>query len=73
VIPPVEAQAMLAAFLMIQRIRLVHQASFDAVLHDDSANRVDPKSLNELDRRTLKEAFKICRDLQSRLAMDYHL
>jgi CBS domain-containing protein len=40
---------------------------------DDGANRIDPRKLNELDRRTLKEAFRICRDLQSRLAMDYNL
>jgi CBS domain-containing protein len=64
---------MLAAFLMIQRIRLAHQASFDSFPPGDGANRIDPKRLNELDRRTLKEAFRISRDLQSRLAMDYHL
>ena len=37
------------------------------------ANRIDPGRLNELDRRTLKEAFRILRELQSRLAMDYQL
>jgi CBS domain-containing protein len=37
------------------------------------ANRIDPGSLHELDRRTLREAFRLARDLQSRLAMDYHL
>jgi CBS domain-containing protein len=64
---------MLAAFQHIQRIRLTHQAALDAFPANDGANRIDPKQLNELDRRTLKEAFRISRDLQSRLAMDYHL
>lgn len=73
VLPIAESQAVLAAFFMIQRIRLEHQASLETIPADDRANRIDPKSLNELDRRTLKEAFKISRDLQSRLAMDYHL
>ena len=35
---------------------------------DDAVTR-----LNELDRRTLKEAFRIARELQSRLALDYQL
>ncbi len=73
VLPAAEAQAVLAAFLMVQRIRLAHQATFESFPADDGANRIDPKQLNELDRRTLKEAFKISRGLQSRLAMDYHL
>jgi CBS domain-containing protein len=73
VLPAAEAEAMLAAFLMIQRIRLAHQATLDTFAANDGANRIDPKQLNELDRRTLKEAFRIARDLQSRLAMDYQL
>lgn len=73
VLPQPEAESMLAAFFHIQRIRLAHQAAVDALGADDNANRIDPKALNELDRRTLKEAFRIARDLQSRLAMDYHL
>lgn len=73
VLPAAEAEGMLAAFFLIQRIRLEHQARLEAFPADDGANRIDPKRLNELDRRTLKEAFKLARDLQSRLAMDYHL
>mgnify|MGYP001276660004 CR=1 FL=1 len=71
-LPAEEARAMLAAFLLIQRIRLQHQAT-QPVLDGDLPNRIDPKQLNELDRRALKEAFKLSRDLQSRLAMDYQL
>ena len=73
ILPAGEVESMLAAFLTIQRIRLAHQATLDAFPADDGANRIDPRRLNELDRRTLKEAFKIARDLQSRLAMDYQL
>jgi CBS domain-containing protein len=73
VLPVAEMESMLAAFLLIQRIRLAHQATLEILPGDDGANRIDPKHLNKLDRRTLKEAFKISRDLQSRLAMDYHL
>jgi CBS domain-containing protein len=73
VLPANEAEAMLAAFYLIQRIRLAHQATFETFPADDTANRIDPKKLNELDRRSLKEAFRIARDLQARLAMDYHL
>ena len=73
VLPAAEGESMLAAFLTIQRIRLAHQATLEAFPADDGANRIDPRRLNELDRRTLKEAFKLSRDLQSRLAMDYQL
>jgi len=73
VLPEAEARAMLAAFLLLQRIRLEHQAGLDSLVNDDRPNRIDPAKLNELDRRSMKEAFKLLRDLQSRLAMDYQL
>jgi CBS domain-containing protein len=70
--PDNEAQAAVASFFFIQGIRLRHQAALES-LTDDSANRIEPERLNELDRRTLKDAFRIARELQSRLALDYHL
>jgi CBS domain-containing protein len=73
---PGEAEAMSAAFFFLQQVRLRHQAQFAESLAEqpqDTANRIDPSSLHELDRRTLREAFRLARDLQSRLAMDYHL
>jgi CBS domain-containing protein len=72
VLPPHDGEATAAAFLFVQHVRLRHQASVED-LSDDKANRIDPRRLNELDRRTLKEAFRLERDMQSRLAMDYHL
>jgi CBS domain-containing protein len=73
VLPADEARSMLAAFLLLQRIRLEHQAALDQLTSDDRPNRIDPAKLNELDRRSMKEAFKLLRDLQSRLSMDYQL
>ncbi len=75
-LPAGEAEATSAAFFFLQQVRLRHQAQFaESLLQqpEDAANRVDPSRLNELDRRTLREAFRLVRDLQSRLAMDYHL
>jgi CBS domain-containing protein len=72
-LPTDETQSMLAAFFFIQRIRLAHQAGFDSFAAHDEPNRIDPDKLNKLDRRSLKEAFRIARDLQARLAMDYQL
>jgi CBS domain-containing protein len=66
------ATASVAAFFFLQRIRLLHQARLEA-LTPERANRIDPEDLNELDRRTLKAAFRIGRDLQQRLALDYQL
>jgi CBS domain-containing protein len=75
-LPPGEAESLAAAFYFLQQVRLRHQAQLGDALAgqpEDAANRIDPSRLNELDRRTLREAFRLARDLQSRLAMDYHL
>ena len=39
----------------------------------ENANRLDPATLNDFERRGLKEAFRQARKLQQRLALDYHL
>ena len=71
-LPAAEAEAAIAAFSFIQEVRLRHQARQET-LDADTANRIDPAQLNELDRRTLREAFRISRELQSRLQLDYQL
>lgn len=71
-LPRRDAEATVAAFFFIQQVRLRHQAALDN-LTEENANRIDPNRLNELDRRTLKEAFRLERDMQSRLALDYQL
>ncbi len=70
--PKDEAEAVVASFFFIQGVRLRHQAALE-VLSDESANRIETAALNELDRRTLKEAFRIAGEMQSRLALDYQL
>ncbi len=70
--PAAEAEAIVAAFFFIQAIRLRHQAGL-ASLTAETANRIDPTRLNELDRQTLKHAFVVAREMQARLALDYQL
>jgi len=67
-----ETEAIVDAFFAIQRLRLRHQASQD-VLTEETANRIDPDKLNELDRLILKASFRQARKLQQRLALDYQL
>ena len=65
-----EIAAVIDAFFFIQLLRLRHdvlEASADA----PSANRIHPDRLNSLDRRILKEALRVARRAQKRLALDY--
>ena len=39
----------------------------------DGANRVDPRRLNDLDRKILKEALRQARRLQTRVALDFRV
>ena len=67
-----ETAAIVDGFNFIQLLRLRSQhleTEHDAA--DD--NRINPESLNELDRRILKEAFRQARKLQLRLKLDYQL
>ena len=67
-----EVSAIIDGFNFIQLLRLRSQ---HLETEHDSAddNRIDPESLNELDRRILKEAFRQARKLQLRLKLDYQL
>ena len=69
---PEEVSAIIDGFNFIQLLRLRSQ---HLETEHDSAddNRIDPESLNELDRRILKEAFRQARKLQLRLKLDYQL
>jgi CBS domain-containing protein len=58
------------AFIVLLRMR-AHQLQANQGLALD--NHVNPDSLNDLDRRILKEAFRQSRKLQTRLALDYQL
>jgi CBS domain-containing protein len=67
-----EAEAWCDAFSFINLLRMrVHQGQARHGRMLD--NYIDPDSLNELDRRILKEAFRQARKLQARIRLDYQL
>jgi len=67
-----EVAAIIDGFHFIQLLRL--RAQHLETEHDAPGdNRIDPDTLNELDRRILKEAFRQARKLQLRLKLDYQL
>lgn len=57
-------------FIQMLRLRSQHLETEDGTTRD---NRIDPDTLNELDRRILKEAFRQARKLQLRLKLDYQI
>jgi CBS domain-containing protein len=65
-IAPATLDAWIDAFLFIQllRLRIQHEQDQRGVA---LSNRIDPDSLNDLDRRILKEAFRQARKLQAAL------
>lgn len=64
-VPEMEVEGWCDAFLYIQMLRLGHH-------HQGAAdNLIDPESMNELDRRILKEAFRQARKVQAKLAQIY--
>ncbi len=67
--PDAEIAALVDAFYYLQVLRLKHQQ-----LHPSEApNRIAPAALNDLERRVLKEALRLAKSLQTRLALDYQL
>ena len=64
--------AIVDAFFFVQKLRLRIQARPGVHAHG-SANQIDPRTLNDFERRSLKEAFRQGRKLQQRLALDYDL
>ena len=66
-----DINAVIEGFYFIQTLRLRHQHRNDP--SPEGANRIDPDSLNELERHVLREAFKQAKKLQQRLALDFRL
>lgn len=58
------------AFYLVQRFRMHQQLTSR---NRDQANRLDPSSLNALNRLMLKEAFKQAKNIQVRLKLEYGL
>ncbi len=68
-LPAEEAAAAVEAFHFVQTLRLRHQ-HFQRPA-PGAGNRIAPRSLNPLDRRILKEAFRHAAKLQERLRLDF--
>lgn len=67
-----DIEAYCEAFLFIQLLRLrLHHTQ--GVYGETLSNRVDPDTLNNLDKRILKEAFRQARKLQTKLGLDYQV
>jgi CBS domain-containing protein len=69
----IEVDGWINAFLYIQMLRLRHHYGVQQAGLQGMDNLIDPESLNELDRRILKEAFRQARKVQAKLAQLYQL
>lgn len=67
-----EINAVLEGLNFIQLLRLQHQY-LEGEPGVQGDNLIDPDTLNELDRRILKESFRQARKIQSRLKLDYQV
>ena len=67
-----EVVSAVAAFYLIQRLRLEAQLPGPGS-GDETINRVAPGRLDRVTQAGLKEALRVARELQSRLALDYQL
>jgi CBS domain-containing protein len=54
-------------------LRLRHHHETEQAGFQELDNLIDPESLNDLDRRILKEAFRQARKVQAKLAQIYQL
>ena len=71
-LPAEEASAAIEAFQFIQTLRVRHQY-LKPQPRPGGENCVAPDSINALDRRILKEAFRQAGRLQDRIRLDYQL
>jgi CBS domain-containing protein len=65
-----ESQAWVAAFEYLQMLRLQVQLARTGPAPGE-ANLIEPDALNDIDRRMLKESFRIARRLQQKIELDY--
>ena len=70
-VEPRYIDATVEAFQFLQMLRLRQQDQPPTVAANP--NRLDPSSLNEIDQRMLKEAFRQARHVQERLRISYRL
>ncbi|MBS1159343.1 MAG: putative Cyclic nucleotide-binding:CBS:Protein of unknown function nucleotidyltransferase [Proteobacteria bacterium] len=67
-----EINAVLEGLSFIQLLRLQHQY-LEGEPGTQGDNLINPDTLNELDRRILKESFRQARKIQTRLKLDYQV
>ena len=74
-VSPQEGQSWIGAFEFLQTLRLQVQIGADQMPPGTPAlqnpNLIDVDTLNDIDRRMLKESCKVARALQQRLELDY--
>jgi CBS domain-containing protein len=68
-IPEREYMAWISAFEYLQMLRLSVQMDSQAI--GGNFNALELSSLNNIDRRILKESLRATRDLQQRIELDY--
>lgn len=68
-VAPSEYQAWVGGFEFLQMLRL--RVQLEGRVDDSAPNRIVVGSLNDIDRRILKESFRVARALQQRLQLDY--
>ena len=79
-VPETESQSWVAAFEFLQMLRLrvqlqreqpADEESLRPALRDANPNLLDIDSLNDLDRRLLKETLRVARSVQQRIELDW--
>jgi CBS domain-containing protein len=68
-VPPRESEGWVGAFEFLQMLRLRGQIA-DAG-SQENPNLLDVATLNDIDRRILKESLRIARRLQQRIELDF--
>jgi CBS domain-containing protein len=77
--PAAAIDALIDAFYFIQGLRIRRQAAAPEArlggrgAAEDLANRIDPDQLNAFEQSALKEAFRLARELQGRLELDFQV
>jgi CBS domain-containing protein len=70
-VEPRECETWIGAFEFLQMLRLRVQAGGTPAAAGDNPNRLDLRTLNDIDRRILKESFRAAQRLQQRVTLDY--
>jgi CBS domain-containing protein len=70
-VEPRESATWIGAFEFLQMLRLRVQATDASGSAGDNPNRLDLRTLNDIDRRILRESLRAAQRLQQRITLDY--